>query len=62
MTSEPSVQDEDHVQIIEALNMLLEVCMLDFTSRMARTETHFQTHHLTYVGQAAQTLFYLQWG
>jgi hypothetical protein len=28
MTSEPSVQDEVHAQIIEPLNMLLEVCIL----------------------------------
>jgi hypothetical protein len=30
MTSEPSVQDEVHAQIVEPLNMLLEVCNSEF--------------------------------
>jgi hypothetical protein len=63
MTSEPAVQDEVHVQIIKALNMLLEVCILSFTSRIVWTKAHFQTRYPTNAGhQAAQTLFYPQWG
>jgi hypothetical protein len=40
MTSEPSVQDEVHAQIIEPLNMLLEVCVLLFANGSPWVDTY----------------------